>query len=359
MRPCSDSADGALRNDSAAACSSRTWRSIWARSTSIGTCGTRRPPGRAAAPRHGRRSAREPRRAARRPPAVNAASSPVGRPRVAAPNARPQTARPNTLMHSTIRNITMSRSPFCTGLEQVRCHPGHALDFRREFTQSERAGGRGLTGCQAGPASLSGRLTAGAAVRLRCAGIQRQSGPNMRIRLASSALSLAIGVTAGGGQRLAGWPRTSIPPTTSRPCWTRRKRAGARPGRTDPRRARAPDDRERPEPDRPDDRELRQPAARRQRDAPRPARRGALHRAARRRVRSDLRLDSPTCQACHRFPPEQREPSRVDRDAGRHGAAHGGARSATTRHATGATTRAEDQRHPDLRPRRDADSARR
>jgi hypothetical protein len=58
--------------------------------------------------------------------AIGGASWSTGRPRVAAPNARALIASPNTLMHSTIRNITISRSPFCTRQQQVRCQRIHA-----------------------------------------------------------------------------------------------------------------------------------------------------------------------------------------------------------------------------------------
>ena len=54
----------------------------------------------------------------------------------------------------------------------------------------------------------------------------------------------------------------------------------------------------------------------------------------------ELRIDSPTCQACHRFPPEQRGSSRVIETARRHDSAHRDARSGTGRNATAATTRA-------------------
>ena len=40
---------------------------------------------------------------------------------------------------------------------------------------------------------------------------------------------------------------------------------------------------------------------------------------------TDLSIQSPTCQACHRYPPAERASSRVIDVRGRHAAAHGGA----------------------------------
>ena len=62
---------------------------------------------------------------------------------------------------------------------------------------------------------------------------------------------------------------------------------------------------------------------------------------------ADLQINSPTCQACHRYPPEQRGSSRVIETRGGTGAAHRGPDPQPRGVLRLPRPEPQDQRHPD------------
>ena len=266
VRLCSDCAVGQSRNDSAAACSRRMWRSIWRSSASIGTRGCEADAGISSTKNRARRE---------RPERLGSGGLASGSSSlVAAPNAIAR-HRHTQQAHAERHQEHFHLAPLCASAwSSSGATPARRSISKRAIARICAAaicqGVRSprLPGCQGSGRVWQAQLPRNATRELTAARrICHDSArllPTMRIRprLTGMTVGLAVGHHRRRGARLR---RRRLPvfappfPGAAR----HRARDRARRRRVDPRGARAPDDRERPQPDRADDRELRPAAGRR------------------------------------------------------------------------------------------------